>query len=269
MPRARNIKPGFFRNEDLAECSFGDRVLFIGLWTLADREGRLEDRPKRIKIEIFPCDTFDVERGLKELVRLRFIRRYVVNGERYIDIPNFKKHQSPHHTEKPSVIPAWVDNGETLDIHATETVDIPLNPEPRIMNHESRTPNTDSLAAPAVSVEDVVSAWNAFAPIHGLSAVKVLTDKRKSGVRARLQEKSFDLPVIYAKIAASDFLRGLTGWRVDFDFVFCSAHNYVKIMEGKYDNGKGNGSQYRGRERQTVTTDDLRKSLVPPGRAGS
>lgn len=28
------------------------------------------------------------------------------------------------------------------------------------------------------------------------------------------------------------------GWRVDFDFVFCSAINYLKIMEGKYDDKK-------------------------------
>ena len=49
MARARNIKPGFFKNEFLAEMPCEVRLLFIGLWTLADREGRLEDRPKRIK----------------------------------------------------------------------------------------------------------------------------------------------------------------------------------------------------------------------------
>jgi len=48
MARSRNIKPGFFRNEMLAECSPLARLLFAGLWCLADRFGRLEDRPKRI-----------------------------------------------------------------------------------------------------------------------------------------------------------------------------------------------------------------------------
>ena len=48
MARARNIKPGFFANENLAECDPLARLLFAGLWCLADREGRLEDRPKRI-----------------------------------------------------------------------------------------------------------------------------------------------------------------------------------------------------------------------------
>ena len=56
MARARNIKPGFFRNSDLVELPMDARLLFIGLWTLADRMGRLEDRPKQIKMEIFPAE---------------------------------------------------------------------------------------------------------------------------------------------------------------------------------------------------------------------
>ncbi len=59
MARARNIKPGFFRNAELVELPFEARLLFIGLWTIADREGRLEDRPKQIKMEVFPADNVD------------------------------------------------------------------------------------------------------------------------------------------------------------------------------------------------------------------
>ena len=54
MARARNIKPGFFKNELLAEMPPETRLLFMGLWCLADREGRFEDRPKKIKMELFP-----------------------------------------------------------------------------------------------------------------------------------------------------------------------------------------------------------------------
>ena len=44
MARARLLKPGFFTNEDLCELPAFGRLLFAGLWTIADREGRLEDR---------------------------------------------------------------------------------------------------------------------------------------------------------------------------------------------------------------------------------
>jgi len=106
MARARNIKPGFFKNEQLVELSFATRLLFIGLWTLADREGRLEDRPKRIKMEVFPGDSVDVDKALDELDADGFIQRYEVGGELYIQILSFGKHQNPHHREPPSTIPA-------------------------------------------------------------------------------------------------------------------------------------------------------------------
>src|SRR5262245_30051913 len=62
LARIRSIKPGFFRNEDLAAFPFQHRLLFAGLWLLADREGRLEDRPKRIHADLFPYDpALDVE----------------------------------------------------------------------------------------------------------------------------------------------------------------------------------------------------------------
>ena len=105
MARARNIKPGFYKNEDLAECSVWARLLFPGLWMLADREGRMEDRPKRIKGEIFPFDSVEVEPLLAELEKWKFIIRYETGGTRYIQITNFTRHQKPHSREKASEIP--------------------------------------------------------------------------------------------------------------------------------------------------------------------
>ncbi|TYK53885.1 DnaT-like ssDNA-binding domain-containing protein [Pseudomonas synxantha] len=105
MARARNIKPGLFSNELLVELPAFDRLAFIGLWCLADREGRLEDRVKRIKIELFPCDDYDVDAGLSRLAAAGFISRYQVAGFSVIEITNFQKHQSPHGTEKDSSLP--------------------------------------------------------------------------------------------------------------------------------------------------------------------
>ncbi|MNJ18691.1 hypothetical protein D3C77_129980 [compost metagenome] len=105
MARARNIKPGLFSNELLAELPAFDRLLFIGMWCLADREGRLEDRPKRIKMELFPCDDYDVDAGLSRLAGTGFVSRYQVEGFSVIEIDNFQKHQNPHGSEKDSVLP--------------------------------------------------------------------------------------------------------------------------------------------------------------------
>ncbi len=105
MARARNIKPGFFKNEDLAELDAFDRLLFIGLWCLADREGRIEDRPKRIKMELFPCDDYKVDVGIANLCSSGFIERFNVGDISVIEVTNFVKHQNPHGTEKDSLLP--------------------------------------------------------------------------------------------------------------------------------------------------------------------
>jgi hypothetical protein len=105
MARARTIKPAFFKSVQLAECEPFARILFAGLWCLADREGRLEDRPRRLKAEILPYDNCDAEALLEQLVAHKLIVRYQVDGVGYISIPRFTSHQRPHPKEPPSVCP--------------------------------------------------------------------------------------------------------------------------------------------------------------------
>jgi hypothetical protein len=118
VSRSRNIKPGFFENEDLAELGAEAMLLFAGLWTHVDREGRCEDRPKRIRAKLFPYFDVDVDGLLDALAERGFIERYAVDGIRYIQVTNFCKHQSPHVKEQPSTIPA-------PDMHQTCTEQAP------------------------------------------------------------------------------------------------------------------------------------------------
>lgn len=117
MARTRLIKPSFFTNDMLGECDPLARILFAGLWCLADREGKLLDRPKKIKAELLPYDSTDIDLILKQLTDRNFITRYNVKEENIILINNFTKHQHPHKTEASSSLP---NNGET-------TVRQPLN----------------------------------------------------------------------------------------------------------------------------------------------
>jgi len=105
MARSRNIKPGFFHNEDLVELPYEYRLLFIGLWCMADREGRLENRPKKIKMQIFPADDLDMPEAILGLSLAKLITLYTIDSIDYIYIDNFLKHQHPHHKETKSVIP--------------------------------------------------------------------------------------------------------------------------------------------------------------------
>lgn len=106
--RARNIKPGFFKNEDLAECEPMARLLYVGLWCLAYKDGTIEYRPKKIKAEIFPYEngSCNVEKLLEQLTKFQFISilEHPVTNHRVIYIPKFSEHQSPHRNEKGSDI---------------------------------------------------------------------------------------------------------------------------------------------------------------------
>jgi hypothetical protein len=106
MARARNIKPALFKNEILGVADPMLTLLFEGLWLLADREGRLEDRPLRIKGELFPYrDGLNIDEMLNWLDASGFIIRYSVDVKRFIQVENFTKHQNPHKNEAPSEIP--------------------------------------------------------------------------------------------------------------------------------------------------------------------
>jgi hypothetical protein len=105
VARLRTLKPGFFANEALASLPFAGRLLYAGLWTIADREGRLLDRPQYIRGQVFPYENVPVERFLAALADLGFIVRYTVGDQRLIAIPTWRRHQHPHPREAPSELP--------------------------------------------------------------------------------------------------------------------------------------------------------------------
>jgi len=122
MARIRTIKPGFFTSDELAELPPLTRILFAGLWCVADREGRLEDRSKKIKVETLPYDDCDIEEMLQVLETKGFITRYEINGARYIQVDNFSIHQKPNVKEKPSTIPPPFSNVSSNFLEFPRTV---------------------------------------------------------------------------------------------------------------------------------------------------
>lgn len=121
MARKRMLSPDFFTHERLTDLQPLARLLFAALWTIADKDGRLEERQKKIKLATLPFDDVDIDELLAELAdrsgladdEQAFIVRYSVGSRRYIAIPNFTKWQKPHPREADSVIPPPGDAGTT------------------------------------------------------------------------------------------------------------------------------------------------------------
>lgn len=105
MARIRTIKPDFFTDAELADLSPLHRLLFQALWCHADRDGRMEDKPREIKVKCMPYDACDVHAMLGDLHGAGFIIRYQLGGKRYLAIPGFGEHQRFHKDEKPAGYP--------------------------------------------------------------------------------------------------------------------------------------------------------------------
>jgi hypothetical protein len=103
LARYRTIKPEFFADEKLAECTRDARLLFVGLWCFVSDMGRAQNSPRRLKNEIFPgdddVDSASVVKWLEELRAVGCIEIYECEDESYIHIPNFLRHQK---IDKPS-----------------------------------------------------------------------------------------------------------------------------------------------------------------------
>lgn len=250
MARSRTIKPGFFQNEDLAECSPEARLLFAGLWTLADRDGRLEYRPKRIKASLFPFDAVDVHCLAVELHGKKFLVMYEVDGVQYIEIPGFKKHQRPHPKEPSLHLPqppcqttTYVKAVEKHGEPCKETASCafpssnPLilqssNPSPGVAETEPEPSNVEVMAMDAF-----IAAWNAA---EGNVHVRLpLSPSRRKQLRTRIRGPSWDWAAALAKFPLK-CIEPNGGWKPDFDW-FVKPDTVTRILEGKYDWTKSDG----------------------------
>ncbi len=116
MARIRTIKPDFFESESLAQCSMEARLVFIGLFTIADDEGRLKDLPRKLAGEVFPHDDISPEQmsvWLDELENAHCIARYTHENAHFLHIPHWNAHQKIAHPT-PSRLPAPPDECEPI-----------------------------------------------------------------------------------------------------------------------------------------------------------
>ena len=86
MARARNIKPSFFMDCDVASCSVEARLLFTALWCLADNAGSVTESKAEIKKFAFPYDAVDISAPLAELSSQGLIAHDACST---LTVPNF------------------------------------------------------------------------------------------------------------------------------------------------------------------------------------
>lgn len=116
MARIRSIKPEFFTSDDICALSPLARLLYIGLWCEADREGRMVWLPRVFKRRYLPDDECDIEMLCKELLGRDLVRLY---GDDLAFIPTFSEHQRVNPREAASTLATPDCHAANLDLHAS------------------------------------------------------------------------------------------------------------------------------------------------------
>ena len=270
MARNRMIKPEAFSDAKLSSVSRDARYTFIGMWVFSDDFGVVKGNVRWLISQVYEEDETVTQElmqaWLSELVDKQFLIPFESDGKKYYHIRNWHKHQKvdhpseKHRNPKPPKSDAScsresrdgldTDSKQTHSRESRETftrvsegsterlahqLERERELETELEKSHVETPGGVS-GPPSEDVSKIQLLWNQFAEETGLPAVIKLNQTRISSIRQRAREKEFDLDRILKKIRGSPFLLGKKGnWRADFDFVFCSKSNYLKILEGSYD----------------------------------
>lgn len=109
MPRIRTVKPEFWADEKLAPLKPITRLVFLGLWSMADDAGRVVDNRKQIDAFIFPETDDSAWESLAILETLGRVSRGITeSGQRVIQIINWS-HQKIDKPNMAAALPPIVE----------------------------------------------------------------------------------------------------------------------------------------------------------------
>lgn len=100
MARKRMIDPTIWEDENFGELSVYAKLLFIGLFSNADDEGRIRANPAYIKSTVFMYDDLlqdKVEDLMNEVFsKMKSVKGYLVDGKQYIQLLKWSEYQKQH-----------------------------------------------------------------------------------------------------------------------------------------------------------------------------
>lgn len=199
---------------------------------------------------------------IEVLISLRKIDAELWGKNRVIWIENFVNNLTEvyrtRHTELPKKPSFSGDNLQQKGVFSEKT--------PNKEGFSTRKPDKEKDSREKKRIypyQDIVALWNEICG-SCLPKVKSLNDDRRQKIKCRLDEFGGEskedwlghTKELFERVIASDFLRGdnNSGWTATFDWVFENAKNWVKVVEGNYDNNRGaRNAQQQQRTRQGVT----------------
>lgn len=200
MARIRTLKPTIWESEQVAELPAEVQILFIGLITQADDEGRQKGSPQLVRSKIFPYADYSLQRireWLRKLVEADLIHWYTVDGREFIELPTWEKHQRVSHPTK-SALPSHSE-ADSADAPEDSGI-IPERPRREGKGKEGNKETAPSTDKPPTPGRQVFDAW---VEATGKNAKAVKFSKER---QALLNRRLKDWPL-------EDLLDAVKGWR--------------------------------------------------------
>ena len=235
MARKRMIDPNIWQSEDFSKLSTLGKLVFIGLFSLADDEGRGRSNPVYLKSTLFPYEegirSADIDKTLSEISSNMSVIFYSCNGSSYYSLYNWNTWQKIDRPTE-SKIPEYDETTmqRLFDEHST-------SPRRAIVPNRKED-NRKEKEEKRIEIKDI---YNQYCP--NLPQVQKLTEKREKAIDKFLKEFTKEQFIEICKIANStDFLIGKNdnGWKADFDFLM-RTDKATNVLEGKYTNSKSDG----------------------------
>lgn len=189
MARIRTVKPDYWTDERVGECSVSARLLFIACWNFSDDHGGLDRSAKQLKAQAFPYDAIDCEPLVQELLNAGLLVEYSVDCKTYLHIKGFRKHQKVEKPAKPRVPvyePSLNSRGVLTESSPSPHLGVAVSSlEGKGMEGKGREEEREMSAEPT-AVEFVFEHWKS---VWGHTTSK-LDDKRRKIIREALQNYS-------------------------------------------------------------------------------
>lgn len=155
MARIRSIKPEFAQSETIGALSRDARLLFVQLWTIVDDAGRARANSRVLAMTLYPFDDDAlnlIEGWLQELEDQGCIRRYLVEGKPYLDIPKWLTHQKidgPSKSKLPEFVEASRGLANDRECSMLDNRSMTLDPGPRTREQNLAAETVNEGTSPA------------------------------------------------------------------------------------------------------------------------
>lgn len=111
MSRKRFIDPEMWRDPAVTRMSRDERLMFVGIITIADDEGRLSASPAALMGAIYPNDSDGMSLALVREWRDAIVKKlpnvhlYEHDGVEYISLRRWDRYQKPSHASQSKLPP--------------------------------------------------------------------------------------------------------------------------------------------------------------------